>query len=328
MTELDWSIATQAVHTAQRILVVTHLAPDGDAIGSLLGLTNALRALGKTVDAAVDDGVPTFLKFVPGTDTVLSRLDSGDWDLMISVDASDEARSGAVGQYGRAHSKSIIDLDHHATNTMFGDIQLVMTKAASATEVVYHWLVAAGFPLTREVAMPLLTGLVTDTLGFRTSNVTSGTLAIAQKLMEAGASLTEITARTLDTKSFTEVNLWKHVLKSVELTPDGIISGVITQNDLHQAGMNEVADGGLVQFLVRVDEAMIAVVYKETPQGDIEISLRSKPGFDVSKVAFALGGGGHKQASGATIPGPLAEARVRVMPLLTEAVGQGTLVIA
>lgn len=328
MTDLDWSTATQAVKAAERILVVTHLAPDGDAIGSLLGMANALRAMGKAVDAAVDDGVPGFLKFVPGTDTVLSHLDEGAWDLMISVDASDEARTGVVGQYGRAHSKTIINLDHHATNTMFGDIQLVMPEAVSATEVVYRWLMAANFMLIREVAMPLLTGLVTDTLGFRTSNVSASTLAIAQKLMEAGASLTEITARTLDSKSFTEVNLWKQVLKSAELTPEGIISGVITQNDLHQVGMNEVADGGLVGFLVKVDEAMIAAVFKETPAGEIEISLRSKPGFDVSRVAFALGGGGHKQASGATIPGPLAEARSRVMPLLIEAVKQGTLVIA
>src|SRR5690606_489941 len=129
---------------------------------------------------------------------VQDELKSGEWDLMISVDASDEERTGQVGVYGRGHSQKVINLDHHATNTMFGDIYLVMPTAVSATEVVFHWLNHIGHAITIEVAVPLLTGLVTDTLGFRTSNVTSDTLGIAMKLMAVGASLHEITARTLD----------------------------------------------------------------------------------------------------------------------------------
>lgn len=327
MTTLtNWNEAAAAVRGAQNILLVTHVSPDGDAIGSLLAMTNAVRAMGKTADAAVDGGVPEFLRFLPGAETVLSQLESGAWDLMISLDASDELRTGLVGAYGRANSAQVINLDHHATNTMFGNIHLVMPHAVSATEVVYDWLISMGVVIDRPVAMPLLTGLVTDTLGFRTSNVKARTLEIAQHLMQAGASLTEVTARTLDNRTFDGVTLWKHALTTVQLEQQ-VISAVVSQEALKQSGMNEPTDAGLVGFLVKVDEAMIAVVFKELADGRVEISLRAKPGYDVSQIAYSVGGGGHKQAAGATIPGPLPEAQARIMPLLFQAVNEGQLTI-
>lgn len=328
MTTLtNWNEAAAAVHSAQNILLVTHVSPDGDAIGSLLAMTNAVRAMGKTADAAVDGGVPDFLRFLPGAETVLSQLETGTWDLMISLDASDELRTGLVGVYGRANSAEVINLDHHATNTLFGDIHLVMPHAVSATEVVYDWLISMDVVIERSVAVPLLTGLVTDTLGFRTSNVKVRTLEIAQHLMQAGASLTEVTARTLDNRTFDGVTLWKHALATVQLEQQ-VISAVISQEALKQSSMNEPTDAGLVGFLVKVNEAMIAVVFKELADGRVEISLRAKPGYDVSQIAYGVGGGGHKQAAGATIPGPLSEAQARVMPLLFQAVREGQLIIA
>ncbi|MEQ8673475.1 MAG: bifunctional oligoribonuclease/PAP phosphatase NrnA [Aggregatilineales bacterium] len=328
ISKVDWQSAAQLVENAETILVVTHVSPDGDAIGSLLGMGNALRQLGKKVDVAVDEGVPDFVEFLPGSDMVKRKLTVGEWDLMISVDASDEVRTGKVGAFGRERSKKVINLDHHATNTLFGDEQLVMSNAVSATEVIYHWLDAIDFAFTPDVATPLLAGLVTDTLGFRTSNVTSETLYIAQSLMECGASLTEITERTLDTKSIHVVNLWKTALASAEIYEGGVIAANVTQEDLKRAGLRDVTDGGLVGFLVKVNEAMIAVVFKELADSKVEISLRSKPGYDVSEVAFAVGGGGHKQASGATIDGPLEEARKRILPLLIVAAKKGKLIIA
>jgi phosphoesterase RecJ-like protein len=325
--KLQWSEATEAVNAASSILAVTHLNPDGDAIGSLLGLVNALRERGKNVVAVVDGGVPEFLQYIPGQESVLSKLNAGEWELMISLDSSDNERTGEAGIYGRAHSSKIINLDHHPTNTLFGDIFLVLPEAVSAAEIVYRWLDYMQHPLSREVAVPLLTGMVTDTMGFRTSNVKAETLGIAQQLMAAGASLTEVMARTLLSTSYSTVELWKRSLPSTQL--DGaVISADVTQADLRAARILEATDAGLVSFLNTVDEAMIAVVFKELPDGRVEISLRSKPGFDVGSVAFSLGGGGHKQASGATIAGPLEAAHQRVLPLLHDAVGAGKLVIA
>jgi phosphoesterase RecJ-like protein len=324
----NWDDAERAVLTAETILIVSHLSPDGDAVGSLLGIANALRALGKTIVSALDDSVPDILRFLPNSDTVQTTLTDGDWDLMISVDSSDEERTGKCGAYGRLHSKTVINIDHHATNVMFGNIHLVDPTAVSATEVIFQLLKTMNFKFSPEVATPLLTGLVTDTLGFRTNNVKPDTLLIAHELMGYGASLTEITARTLGNKSFLVVNLWKYALATVQLHEGGVISAEITQESLKRAGLNDLTDSGLVGFLVKVNEAMISVVFKETIDGRIEISLRSKPGFDVSAVALSLGGGGHQQASGATIDGPMESAKKRVLPLLRNCAKEGKLVIA
>ena len=326
MTTLNWADATAAVDAATRILVVSHVQPDGDAFGSALGLANALIERGCQVDVAIDGGKLDFVEFLPGIAILKSKLKHGKWDLMISVDSSDEDRTGLAGTYGRTHSPKVINLDHHATNTFFGDIFLVKPEAVSATQVVYEWLVYMQQPITKAVAVPLLTGLVTDTLGFRTSNVRPETLGIAMHLMEAGASLTEITARTLDSKSYSTIQLWKNALATVEMRGE-VIAATITQANLREANISDMTDGGLVGLLNTVNEAMIAVVFKELSDGSVELSFRCKPGYDVAQVAFSLGGGGHKQASGATIPGPLDAAQERVLALLQAAASVGSLTI-
>lgn len=326
MTTINWAQATAAVDSAQTILIVTHVNPDGDAIGSLLGLANGLRERGKSPMLAVDGGVPGFLKYLPGSETVLSELSEGEWDLVISVDSSDAERSGKVGIYGQAHSKTIINLDHHPTNTRFGHIHVIIPDAVSATEIVYRWLVEMNQPVTRPVALPLLTGLVTDTNGFRTSNVKSTTLEVAQRLMEAGASLTEVTARTLGSTPYQTIQLWKQVLPSVELD-GGVIHASIRRADFPNVEAGDNSSGGLVTFLLTANEAMVSAIFKELADGRIELSFRCKPGFDVATLAFSLGGGGHKQASGATIAGPLEQAKLRVLPLLRQVVATGNLTI-
>jgi phosphoesterase RecJ-like protein len=318
----DWAEASAALQAASSILIVTHVNPDGDALGSMLGLGNVLRERGKKITCAVDGGVPGFLNFLPGASSVVDELKKGRWDLMISVDASDEERTGLVGTYGRAHAGAVINLDHHATNTFFGDLYLVMPEAVSAAEVVYHWMRHLGYTISEAAAVPLLTGLVTDTLGFRTSAVTADTLAIAIALMQAGASLPDIINRTLSSKAYRVIQLWKEALTTVRL--DGaVIEASILQTALRQAEFEEVTDGGLVSLLNSVNEARVAVVFKELEDGRIEISMRCKPGLDVAQVALSVGGGGHQQAAGATIDGPLEAARERILPLLKQIAQNG-----
>lgn len=325
----NWADATEAVKNAQTILVVSHVSPDGDAVGSLLSTANMLTDMNKTVMAVLDDGVPDFLDFLPNADSVVTELKEGEWDLMISVDASDEERTGKAGIFGRENSKTVINLDHHPTNTMFGDIHLVMPEAVSATEIIFRWIeTMSDYEPSLQVAMPLLAGLVTDTIGFRTSNVKSSTLAIATKLMDYGASLTEITERTLGNRSINIINLWSEAFTSVEVHAGGVIMANITQEALKKSGFKEMTDGGLVGFLNKVNEARIAVVFKELGDNKVELSFRCKPGFDIGSVAFELGGGGHKQASGATVEGTLEEVRKQVLPLVKKAARKGKLIIA
>ncbi len=325
---LQWDEAWQAVVDAQRILIVTHIKPDGDAIGSLLGLGNALVGLNKQVDLAVDEGVPGFLEFLPNSNRVLPKLTLGAWDLLISVDSSDEERTGSVGAFGRAHSKRVINLDHHVTNLLFGDIPLVKIDAVSATEVVFLLLMQkAPQTLNRNVALPLLTGLLTDTIGFRTSNVNVETLHIAMQLMAHDVTLTEVTAQALEVNTFDTIKLWGYSLASAQII-NGVVFAQVTQEDLRRAGHRDVSDAGLVGLLRTIDEAMIAVVFVELESKDkVKVSFRSKKGFDVGSVALALGGGGHIQASGATLQGNLEESQARVLPMLYKVAQEGKLVI-
>lgn len=318
----QWQDAVDAIQVAQTVLVVAHVSPDGDAIGSLLGLTESLRLMGKTVTGALDDGVPDYLAFIPNTESIVTEVSEGEFDLMISTDASDMERSGAVGAYGSAHSKTVINIDHHATNTGFGDIHLVVPSAVSATEIVFDLLVYMQYELSEDVAYALLVGLVTDTLGFRVNSTTSRTLEIAQALMQKNAPLSTVMQRTLNSRAYQEIELWKLAFSSVQLE-DGVISANVTLADIENSGLNKSTDGGLVSYLVNVNEAKVSVVFKELPENKVEVSFRSKFGYDVATVAFELGGGGHKQASGCTVEGSLEEVRKRVLPLAQNAVQQG-----
>ena len=318
----QWQEAAEAILAARTILIVAHVAPDGDAIGSLLGLALPLRGLGKRVTAAVDDGVPPDLRFIPGSDTVLPKLDSGQFDLLITVDSSDLERIGQVGAYGMARSRRCVNLDHHPTNTRFGDIHLVAPEAVAAVQIVYDLLARMNIELGPDVAMALLTGLVTDTQGFRISATNSRTLAIAQDLMQRGAPLAEIMAKTLNSRSFAEVALWRRVLPSVKLEA-GLIFATIRQSDIRGAGMRKMSDGGLVSYLVNVKQAKVSVVFKELPERLVEVAFRAKPGYDVASLALGLGGGGHTLASGCTLSGSLDEARERVLPLARQVIAEG-----
>lgn len=319
----QFAAAWQAMAQAERILIVTHIKPDGDAIGALCGLALALRDLGKTPLAVVDGNIPEFLRFIPGSDATVPRVSTGDFDVMISVDASDEERTGAPGAYGREHSALVINIDHHPTNTAFGGLHVIVPDAVSTTEILFDLLIGAERPITQPVAGALLAGLVTDTIGFRTNNVTPRTLEIAQALMRAGASLHEIMTRTLGTMSWRNVELWKYALQTVTLEK-GVISAAITREALKLAHMSQPSDsGGFVSLLNSTEEARVAAVFKEIDETRVEISFRAKPGFDVATLALSLGGGGHRLAAGVTLSGTLQEVQARVLPLLQQAAANG-----
>ena len=257
---------------------------------------------------------PPDLAFVPRSETILPALTRGKFDLMVALDSSDVGRVGVAGAYGLAHSQTVINIDHHPTNTCYGDIHLIVPSAVATTEIVFDLLNYLNLPLNLDIASALLTGLITDTHGFRISATKSRTLEIAQTLMLAGAPLARIMAQTLNRRPYAEVELWKRALPSAQLE-GGVISAIITQADIKQAGLRRTGDGGLVTHLVNVAEAKVSVVFKELPGGKIEIGFRAKPGFDVASLAFQLGGGGHTLASGCTLAGSVEEVAARVLPL-------------
>ncbi len=309
------------ISKADRLLVVTHVSPDGDAVGSLLAMGRILSRLGKPdVTLACDDGVPLNLNFLPGAASVTQSV-TAPFDLVIAVDCSDERRGGEAYraavpiQDGRP---PVINIDHHVTNTDYGDVNLVLPDTVSTTEILVRLMKLWGVELETETAVSLLTGLVTDTLCFRTANVTPQVMTVAGELMEAGAELAHITSHTVNRKPFEAIRYWSVLLKTVALD-DGIVSVYVSKHDRRAAGHRIDGDASIVSFLITAWEANMAVSFVEAEDGRVEVSLRAKPGYDVSGLALELGGGGHPTASGCTVDGPLEKAVGQVVAMMKEA---------
>lgn len=316
--------AADLVHRAQRIIVITHLSPDGDAFGSMLGTVNALRGVGKTVIPCVDEGLAPRFAFLPGAADILPTLDGVSADLAIATDCSDERRTGKAGEAIRALGIPLINIDHHRTNTAFGAVNIVNAETVSATETVLDWLEDIGIPVDAAVAQCLLCGLITDTHCFRTDNVTAGTLGKAQRLMAAGGNLSQIVQKAMGRMSLGVIHLWGEVFPTVQCE-DGVIWAKLTYAAREKAsGGDKKADGDLVTMLLQVDAAAVSCVIREEKDGSIDLSMRGMPGYNVAEVALALGGGGHILAAGARLSGTLDSVETQVIPLLKEAARKGT----
>lgn len=297
------------IQQASCLLLVTHVAPDGDALGSLLGLGWLLQARGKDVIMACEDPVPDVYTWLPGSDQIVQQS-NGSHDLVISLDCSDRRRMGDVG-IGDDDPAPVVNIDHHVTNTLFGVLNWVDPSSVATAQMVLNLADSLGWELPEHVAVCLLTGLVTDTRCFRTPNVDQAALGSALRLMEAGASLSQVTQRVLEQRPLASVRLWGQAIDRLELE-DGILWTEVTASMRRRWSLGEDGDSGLTNFLSGVREAGIVVVFTERDNGTVDVGMRANPGQDVAQVALRLGGGGHPQAAGCTIKGNLSVARDQV----------------
>ncbi len=303
------------IRDARRVIVITHVAPDGDAIGSLLGLGWALRWLGKEYTLACADPVPRRFTYLPGSEAIVTGP-QGKYDLVISLDCADLERLGTAYDESLA-GLPVINVDHHVTNTHFGTVNWVDTEAASAAEMVLELVESLGVPLDSDLALCLLNGIVTDTRGFRIPHTPLRTMRAALKLMEAGAELPKVTDHVFNRRPFSDIRLWARVLNDIQL--DGrIIWSQITQAMRRECAFSEKGDAGLVNFLGTTAEADVAIMFIEEDDGRIKVEMRAVPGVDVSAVALRLGGGGHPQAAGCTLDSDLDEVREKVLTAVKE----------
>jgi len=300
--------------TCTRPLLIAHVEPDGDAVGSLLGLGWALRALGKSPLLACPDRLPRRFAFLPGFHDVTDDP-QGSFDLCVALDCSDPERMGQIALRPDLQDVPLLNIDHHRTNPAFGTINLVDADAASTTQVLYDLICHLGVPLDERIATCLLTGLVTDTRGFRTANVTLAVMRIVVALMEAGAPLTEIARRGLDQQPLSVLRVWGAALAQAEVV-DGVVWTSLPLATQQAVGHNSSGSAGLSNTLISAEEAQVAVVFKERADGQVDVGLRAVPGFDVAGIAQALGGGGHALAAGCLVEGPLVEAQERVLSLV------------
>jgi phosphoesterase RecJ-like protein len=306
------------IEPARRVLVMTHVAPDGDAIGSLLALGRLLEAQGKVPTLACQDPVPQNMMFLPGSERVVQKAD-GPYDVVISLDCSDRRRMGDVvdraSAPGSAHDLAtvpLINIDHHVTNMLFGAVNWVDPGSVATAQMVLALADALGWAVDPETATCLLCGLVTDTRSFRTMNVDETAIAAALRLMRAGASLPQVARQSLDLRSLASIRLWGDAVNRLQLD-DGILWTEVTGEMRRCWGLDDKDVSGLVNSLSGVREAQVIIVFTERGNGEIDISMRSASGVNVSLVALSLGGGGHPQAAGATLRGTLREIQERVL---------------
>jgi len=298
----------QDIERAQRLLVVSHIRPDGDAIGALLGFGLALEATGKEVSMVLADGVPASFRYLEGSERV-QKQPQGQYDWICVLDCSDMERVGGVlDDFGQPD----LNVDHHQTNLEFASRNLVERSAVSTTEILAEILSSLGLPLTQPVAAALLLGLITDTIGFRTANMTPRALRLAASLMEAGADLHELYRHALVSRSFEAVRLWGSGLSKVERN-GRIVWTSLSLADRKAANYPGRDDADLVNALSAVEDSDVALIFVEQPNGHVKVSWRAQPGFDVSEIALNFGGGGHSAASGADIEGGLQQVQEAVL---------------
>ena len=310
-----------AIEKANRVLVIAHVDPDGDAIGSLTAAGQALQQLGKRVTLVCDDAVPQRFHYLPlATDVRRAPNTDVPYDLVIAVDCADESRMGWAYAALPEPKPTLANIDHHVTNTRFGAFNVIEPDASSTAEILSRFLAEMGATLTRGIAESLLTGIVTDTMGFRTTNVSAATLRAAAELVECGADIADISLRALHRRPYATAQMWGLGLGRMKLQ-DGLLWTSISRDELRRAGMEgSPSSSGLVNFLADVEGVAMGVVLSEMPEGAVRVGMRAVPPYNVAEVAVRLGGGGHALAAGCALEGTLAQAEATVVAACLEAI--------
>ncbi len=301
-----------AIDAAQSVILISHKQPDGDTAGSALALAHYIEMLGKRYTLYCTDPVGPYLEFLPKAKEIGPHDDiweAADFDLVIVVDTGDLRHAKVDDKIASlTHNYTLINIDHHHTNSNYGDINLVDAEASSACEIVYHVLDSRR-AITKDIANCLLTGLTTDTGSFSNLATTASAVQIASKLLSYGASLPQISRNTLHYRPLNTLNLWGRALQRLHEDPEtGMIVTALTMKDLEECGADGDATSGISNFLNELEQAAdkAIMVLTQSEPGLIKGSIRTtNPLIDVSEFAKLYGGGGHKKAAGFTTEGIL-----------------------
>ena len=300
---------------AKKIVLCTHVSPDGDTLGSSLGLTQCLQKLGKEVIVYCDDLVNKSFSFIPGIE-LLQRPDANnsvEADLLVVIDASSFDRIGIVGEVVKY--KQLLNIDHHISNTHFADFVYLDSKAAATGEIMCELLQEMAWPIEHNIAECFYIAISTDCGSFRYANTTPKTMRAGAWLLEQGVRPNEISDK-LDMKSRLTVEMLAKVLPSLTFEADGKIAYLTITNDLYNKDANT---DSFVNYPRYIDGVEVAIMFKAVEPKVTRVSMRSS-NVDVAQVALSFGGGGHIRAAGCTIYAPVEEAREQLLAKLRELV--------
>jgi phosphoesterase RecJ-like protein len=322
MREHPTNAIRDAILSRQRFLITSHARPDGDSIGSQLAMAYALDALGKEVRLVNADPAPLHYMEFPGLERIeIARaVERSDAEAVIVMESGDLDRTGVEGLDGRF----TINIDHHQGNTFYGSLNWVDESAAACGEMVFDLIEALGVPLTIEIATHVYLAILTDTGSFHYSNITPKTFGICQRAVRAGVNPAAMARRVFDQNSFGKLRLIGRLLADMELFAGGRLAVMYLSDDIMNATGTTYNDTeGLINLPLTAREIQAVVFFKLGANGDIHVSMRSKYDVDVRSIAARHGGGGHKNAAGFKISGPLSAIRDRVMEELSDAIAIG-----
>lgn len=313
--KLQFKKALDLIKRSHRIFLTTHEGTDGDDLGSLLAMRFFLKQIKKTNFAAVKGGIPNSLSFLPGNNDVGDELKELNGDLIITFGCNKIERTGWKILSGEAGSRfagqnsiiPILNFDHHPDNTEFGTVNVIDAKTSAVAELVYYFLDFAEAEISKDIATCLLTGIFTDTGGFKHANTSAEALEVAAHLLKKGARIDKIAMQTMGRKRPSAIKAWAKGLENARFDPvKKMVFSVMTAEDLKEIGATDEDLDGFVEMLNNMPQAKFALLLRQ--EGEVvKGSLRSEPHkkVDVSKIAKSFGGGGHKLASGFTIKGKL-----------------------
>ena len=299
---------------AQKIVLCCHVSPDGDTLGSALGLARLLEQNGKEVTVFVDDDINKSLSFIPGIDKV-QRPEAGvivEADLFVVVDASSFDRVGICNEVVKA--PVLLNIDHHISNTEFADYLYLDAEAAAAGEIMCDLFEAMGWEYDEAIAVDFYTAITTDCGSFRYSNTTSKTMQRAAKLLDYGVKPNEI-SDMLDIRSRKTTELLAKVLPSLTFDYEGKVAHITITNDLYD---KETQTDSFVSYPRYTEGVEVAVMFKAVEPEVTRVSMRSS-NVDVASVALSFGGGGHLRAAGCTIYAPVEEAKAQLLAAIGKA---------
>lgn len=306
------------INKNNKFAIVSHTSPDGDCMGSMLGLYNSLINYSKCVDVYMDDIIPNRLNFMPGVEKIKNTFNNEKYDIVFALDCGDTKRLGSFSNQ-LLQSGLVINIDHHMSNDMYGNLNYVLPNMCSVGEIIYNIISEGNLPINKEVATCLYVSIVSDTGGFKYSNTSPSTLITVAKLLDFDINHSKIYTKILDEKTKEQINLSSMVTSTLETHfNDSVAILTVTQDMLKSAGVDDNETGDLVNIARDINTVEVGILIKEKEANLYKVSLRSKEYIDVRIVAESFGGGGHIKASGCAIEGPLEEVKEKILKKLKE----------
>ena len=314
------SQVVELIENKQSFAITTHVRPDGDGIGSSLGLYWLLNSLGKTADVILRDEIPCSYKQLPGAENIKKVSEvNGKYDAVFVIECSDLSRPGI----GNLENQFTVNIDHHSTSEHFGTVNWIDPTASAVGEMVYNLCKAIGGRVSKEIAECVYLAIVTDTGSFHFPNTTDRTLKVASELVKAGAKPSKISEVVYSSYSWSRIDLMRQVLATVKRSEKGRVAWMRQSLEMSESsGATEGDNNGLVNMPLAAKNVVAVCYMREVQPSAYRVSLRSKGNLNIAKIAEKFGGGGHKNAAGCRVEGNWDECENEIVTALKQAVAE------